>query len=1002
MVGCLKPAPQDTPPPVTIDLQLRNAAGRDVIHTAVLDIGSPVSFVSRRLLSELQLPLCRTWETFHSANSQPFTVTAMARIAYGLPGERQPADVFFYVADNLAYDLLVGRSELQQLPVSLSVDGKPIFQGFKRQEPVQLSPQLPVGEGIHFKGGTQSQQSQIRDLLTKYRRAVFEWSGRLGLFKDHVARLRVTDTTPMAAPSFRVGNDKMQAFDHEINDYLKRQYIEPAKSAYASPSFLTSKKALPGQPQRWRLVTDFRALNKKLEQEQYPVPSVQELLDAIGAKARWFITLDMTAGYHHCPLSVDSRHLTAFMTPLGQFQYKVLPFGLSVAPQIFQRTLETVLRRHNRKRCLVYLDDIIVFGETFEDLYNNFSLVLHDLAEAGGSIGLKKCVFLADEVHYLGHIVGHGGVKPTNESVAAVNNYPQPLTGKQLQRFIGLATWLRQHVPHFAELEARLRSIMPAAPNQSLHWTPTALAAFQELKAAIADRRHLALFDGRAKHVVLADASARALGAVLLQDSGNGPQPLEFASRVLTETESRYSNSERELLALVWAVTKKFRPYVEGRTFKLGTDHQALLGRHRVQPHTARLARLALKLEPYNFELVHVPGASMVIADALSRAVVASVQEVTAPDPPISEQMDLIRQCHLELGHSGWKVTYQALRQRVAWKGLRQRTWQAVLGCPVCARYNVPTATVGGQLQPIKSSRVHQYLVVDIVGPMVPDALGQRFAVVAIDHFSRWAAVRMIRRPTAKAAIAVLKDLFSQLGAWETLVSDPATQFKSRAFRHFLTVKGISQHLGSPQNYHATGVVERLTRTLKSIAAKLRGTNVSAASLLSAVQAYNKAPHSALGCSPFEAFFSLPPKLQLDCRQHWRPVEVPEKQQQQHRELYVRRWSARVNRHRPFIHAGDIVLYYPPVSTRQQHAADRHLRIRAHGPFRVQRLLPFNRVLVSKMSLPSLSVLPRSSSALSRRQSGLLRTLPIAHLRPTARFSLGGELAQRTDDGREV
>lgn len=297
------------------------------------------------------------------------------------------------------------------------------------------------------------------------------------------------------------------------------------------------------------------------------------------------------------------------------------------------------------------------------------------------------------------------------------------------------------------------------------------------------------------------------------------------------------------------------------------------------------------------------------------------------------------------------------MKSRVQWPNLRQLTWQTVLGCQQCIQFNPPTRRVGGQQQPIRSSRVGEYLVVDIVGPMLPDRYGRKYAFIAVDHYSRFAMVRMLKHPTGVAAVAILRDLFSQLGVWDWVVSDPGKQFTSNKFCNFLQRQKIQQHLGSPRNYRSTGVVERLARTLKTIAAKFADQNLSAGALTDAVQRYNDTTHSALGTSPFHLFLGHPPVLGVDKILQTTPVTPKPETLAKVRHQYTKSWTTRVNRSRPAFQVGDCVRHYPPRPTYLRHAADRHLHPRATGPLLIIASYPFNRFLVGDTK-GHLSVLP--------------------------------------------
>jgi len=333
-------------------------------------------------------------------------------------------------------------------------------------------------------------------------------------------------------------------------------------------------------------------------------------------------TPPLRQGYHHLPLSQDARAKTAFVTPLGHYQYKVLPYGLKVAPRLFQFAMETVLHHHLNKRCVVYLDDICVFGSTFPILLENLHEIFKTLSQAGVSLNLTKCEFLATTIEYLGHIVGKSTLHPTPRHCKAVREFPRPSTVRQLRRFLGMASYLHKFVPghHVRERQLRALILKDSTSATSLKWTPETEATFNMVRTAIAEDAELTRFDPTAVTELHVDASATGLGATLFQYQNGKFRAIEYAGRQLDATEQKYTNTERELLAAVWAVTHKFRIYLEGIAFTICTDHKALLGQIRLKETTRRIIHLLMKLEPYNFTFRHVGGADMAVPDALSRS----------------------------------------------------------------------------------------------------------------------------------------------------------------------------------------------------------------------------------------------------------------------------------------------------------------------------------------------------------------------------------------------
>ncbi|MCO5762799.1 MAG: reverse transcriptase domain-containing protein [Chromatiaceae bacterium] len=531
-------------------------------------------------------------------------------------------DIEFAVSQTPGGIIILGLPALEQLPIVIKHAGRTIFEGAPPVQVVAEKPTYPVGEGIKFQSGTDEQQKAIRDILMRYQANIFEWSGKFGLFKDHVEDIPLTTAAPVQVKPYRVPVGLHDAFKDILDEYLRRRIVEPANSPYSAPAFLVPKHGASPTAiasKRFRMCCDYRKINEVTEDVMFPVPDVQQLLDALGSTNEFFATIDLRMGYHHIPLSAAGRRKTAFSTPMGQYQFKVMSFGMKRSPRVFQRALHLILGDLVWKSCLVYLDDIIIFGKDFRTFAHNLEQVIRALAEAGASISIDKSCFLARETKFLGFIVDKDSCRPDPAAIKAIHDFPRPTTQRELLRFIGLASYVRQFIPNFADMEQRLRKTI-AASNQPLQWTRDADTAFSDVKVAIASNTKLRRFDPQLYTEVQCDASKTTMGAVLLQ----GPDAehlhvLEYASKALQPAETRYSNTERELYAIKWAVTEKFRPYLEGRRFTVATDHQALLRELKLKDPSRRIVYFQSLLAAYNYDLRHIKGTVNAVADALSR-----------------------------------------------------------------------------------------------------------------------------------------------------------------------------------------------------------------------------------------------------------------------------------------------------------------------------------------------------------------------------------------------
>ncbi|MCO5762876.1 MAG: reverse transcriptase [Chromatiaceae bacterium] len=532
-------------------------------------------------------------------------------------------DIEFAVTPTPDNIIILGLPALQKLPIVIKHAGRTVFEGCPPVQVVAEPPAYQAGQGIKFQSGTEEQRQQITDILVRYKDNIFEWSGKFGLFRDHVEDIPLTTTTPVQVKPYRVPVGLHEPFKDILDEYLRRKIVEPANSPYSAPAFLVPKhgaKPDSAASKRFRMCCDYRKINEVTEDVMFPVPDVQQLLDALGSSNEYFATIDLRMGYHHIPLTAEGRRRTAFSTPMGQYQFKVMSFGMKRSPRVFQRALHLILGDLVWKACLVYLDDIIIFGRDFSTFASNLQQVIAKLAAAGAAISIDKSCFLAQETKFLGFIVDKNSCRPDPSTVQAIHDFPRPTTQRELLRFIGLASYVRQFIPNFAHMEQRLRAAVSTS-NQPLRWPRDAEAAFHEIKAAIAKDARLRRFDPTLYTEVQCDASRTTIGAVLLQ----GPDPdhlyvLEYASKILQPAETRYSNTERELLAIKWAVTDKFRPYLEGRTFTVATDHQALLREMKLKDPSRRIVYFLSLLASYTYQLRHIKGTINKVADALSRA----------------------------------------------------------------------------------------------------------------------------------------------------------------------------------------------------------------------------------------------------------------------------------------------------------------------------------------------------------------------------------------------
>ena len=410
---------------------------------------------------------------------------------------------------------------------------------------------------------------------------------------------------------YRVPEARKVAIQEEVRKMLELGVIEESQSAWASPIVL-----VPKPDGSVRFCNDYRKLNEVSEFDAYPMPRVDDLMDSLG-HARFLTTLDLTKGYWQVPLTPASKEKTAFATPEGLYQYTRLPFGLHGAPATFQRLMDRILTPH-RGYAAAYLDDVVIQSPDWASHLPRKQAVIDSLREACLTANPKKCRLALSETNYLGYTIGRGLVKPQEAKLQAIQDWPQPITKKQVRSFLGLAGYYRRFITDFATIAAPLTELTTKRHSRMVRWNPAAEAAFVNLKRALCSGPILVAPDFKKDFVVQADASEVGLGAVLTQAHEGEEHPILYLSRTLLQREKNYSTVEKECLAVTWAL-ESLRFYLLGQRFTVVSDHAPLQWMARNRETNSRVTRWFLSLQAFNFSVIHRAGKRHCNADALSR-----------------------------------------------------------------------------------------------------------------------------------------------------------------------------------------------------------------------------------------------------------------------------------------------------------------------------------------------------------------------------------------------
>ncbi len=418
---------------------------------------------------------------------------------------------------------------------------------------------------------------------------------------------------------YRMSLTELEELKKQLDDMLKKGFIQESKSEWASPVMLISKK---DGGKDMRLVVDFRVLNENTVKNKYALPLVDELFDQVQG-AQFFSKIDLRTGFYQIPLKKEDRYKTAFNTRYGLFEYKVMPMGLTNAPATFMHLMNHTFRDYLDKFVLVFLDDIVIYSKTLAEHHKHVELVLQRLKDNKLYAKLSKCSFYQKEVEFLGHRIGADGLKVMQEKIKAVEEWPTPKSTSEVRSFLGLAGYYRRYVAGFSKIAASLTELTGKDPTTKKElpfvWNEEREGAFKVLKEKLQSAPVLLIPDPKLPFVLTTDASGFATGAVLQQDpDGKGLRPVGYLSNKLTKAERRYPTHQQELLAVVQAI-EHWRHLLHGRKFRVLTDHNSLRF-FMTQPNlTSRQARWQEKLSALDFEIEYIKGKTNVVADAFSR-----------------------------------------------------------------------------------------------------------------------------------------------------------------------------------------------------------------------------------------------------------------------------------------------------------------------------------------------------------------------------------------------
>ena len=464
---------------------------------------------------------------------------------------------------------------------------------------------------LHLKS-VSTKDAAVDNILDKHK-SVFNGLGKL---RGTTVKLDIDKTkTPKAQPQRRIPYHIREKVKTALQQLEKEDVIERVPEDEATP-WVQPIVAVPKKDGNVRISVDMRLPNEAIKRVRHPIPTVNDISVELNG-AKYFTKLDLTQAYHQLVLDEQSRYITTFSTHIGLFRYKRLNYGTNASAEIFQYVLQRELQGLHGVRNIA--DDIIVFGKTRAEHDANLDNCLRRLKSKGLKLNRDKCVFLSNTLEFFGQIFSKDGIRPDPKRVTDLLHAPRPANVSEVRSLLGMANYSSQYIPDFATLTAPLREL--TKKNARFVWNTAHEHSFKKLTAALATSPCMAYFDKDKQTSVVVDASPVGLSAILSQNTPghDDHKVISYASRALTDPEKRYSQTEKEALAIVWSV-EHFHLFLYGGQFNLITDHKPLeviYGKRNAKA-SARIERWILRLQPYNFAIVYKFGAENP-ADYLSR-----------------------------------------------------------------------------------------------------------------------------------------------------------------------------------------------------------------------------------------------------------------------------------------------------------------------------------------------------------------------------------------------
>nr|GEW55378.1 reverse transcriptase domain-containing protein [Tanacetum cinerariifolium] len=736
-------------------------------------------------------------------------------------------------------------------------------------------------------------------VLKSHKRAIawklFDIKGINPEFCSHKILLE-KDFTPAVQHQRRVNPKIHDVTKQEVIKLLNARLIYPIfDSPWVSPVHCVPKKGgfavveneenelIPTRlVTGWRVCIDYCKLNKATQKDHFPLPFMDQMLERLAGN-QYYYFLDGFSGYFQIPIDPKDQENITFTCPYRTFAYCRMPFGLCNAPGTFQRCMMAIFHDMIEKTMEVFIDDFSVFGDSFQSCLSYLEKMLQRCEDTNLCLNWEKNHFMVKEGIVIGHKISKKGIEVDKVKIDVISKLPHPTTVKSIRSFLGHASFYRRFIKDFSKIARPMTRLLEKDTPFVL--SQECVDAFQTLKRMLTEALILIALDWDMPFELMCDAIDFAIGGVLGQRRDKHFRPIHYASKTMTEAESKYTTTEKEMLAVVYAF-EKFRSYLILNKSIVYMDHSALKYLFSKKDSKARLLCWVLLLQEFTFKVVDTKGEENLAADHLSRLEnphqnVLDPNEINESFP--LETLNLISSRSSQSTpwfadfanyHAGNFIVKGMTSQQKNkfFKDVKHYFWDDPYLFKICVDQIIRQCVAGKITQKDEMSQnstqvceIFDVWGIDFMGPF-SSSRGNKYILVAVDYLSKWVEAKELPSNDARVVCKFLKNLFARFGAPRAIISDKGTHFCNGQFTKVMQKYGVTHHLSTPYHPQTSGQVEVSNRGLKRILESAVGENRASWSdkLDDALWAFRTAYKTPIGCTPYKLTAGDHRKIQIN------------------------------------------------------------------------------------------------------------------------------------------